>query len=146
MLKRAVSLFEITVGRVEHLRVAVLVVRTDEVLGLAGGGGAVPVPPAVVLVRKPARPHLTTVDILLRGAAVRGGGGGGGVLAVRVALVTHRTAGTVGEVGIVTAVVQQVEHLGVSLLIIRADVVPRLQARLTAPVPPAAFLSVILVK
>ena len=138
-MKLAVTLLDIllTEGQVKHLRVSVLVVRTEEVLWLAGWCGAVPVPPAVVSVGEPARPHLRAVDVLLRRAAVRRGGGGGGVVAVLVAFVTFGTAGTVGEILIVTPIIRQVVHLGVSLLVIGTDEVLRWEAWVTAPVSPA---------
>ena len=136
--KLAESLFVIiTVGDIEDLRDAVLVVRTEQVFWLTGRGGAVPVPPAVVFVWEPAGPRHSTVDVLLRGTAVRGGGGGGGVLTVSIAVVTLWPAGAVREVVVVTAVVGEVEHLGVSLLVIGTEVVGGVQAWLTVPVPPA---------
>jgi len=125
------------VGDIEDLRDAVLVVRTEQVFWLTGRGGAVPVPPAVVFVWEPAGPRHSTVDVLLRGTAVRGGGGGGGVLTVSIAVVTLWPAGAVREVVVVTAVVGEVEHLGVSLLVIGTEVVGGVQAWLTVPVPPA---------
>jgi len=122
---------------IKHLRVPVLVVRTQEMFGLTCWCRAVPVSPAVVFVREPARPHHRAVDILLRGAAVRGGGGGGGVVTVRITIVTDGPPGAVCEVLIVTPVVHQVEHLGVPVLVIGAEVVLRVEARLTVPVAPA---------
>jgi len=56
---------------------------------------------------------------------------------VGVALVTDGTAATVGEVVVVTAVVDEVEHLRVSVLVVRTDEVFPVQTRLTAPVSPA---------
>ena len=134
----SVSLYEIfTVVSIKHLRVPVLVVRTQEMFGLTCWCRAVPVSPAVVFVREPARPHHRAVDILLRGAAVRGGGGSGGVVTVRITIVTDGPAGAVCEVLIVTPVVHQVEHLGVAVLVIGTEVMLRVQARLTVPVSPA---------
>jgi len=122
---------------IKHLRVAVLVLRTQEMFRLTFWCRAVPVSPAVVFVREPARPRHRAVDILLRGAAVRGGGGGGGVVTVRVTVVTDWPPGAVSEILIVTPVVHQVEHLGVAVLVIGAEVVLGLQARRTVPVSPA---------
>jgi len=125
------------VSHIKHLRVAVLVIRTEEVLRLTGWCRAVPVSPAVVFVWEPAGPHLLTVDVFLRWAAVRGGGGGRGVVTVTIAVVTHWPSGAVCQVLIVTAVIRQVEHLGVAVLVIGTKVVLRIQARLTVPVSPA---------
>ena len=129
-----------TVSNIKHLRVPVLVIRTQEMFRLTGWFRAVPISPAVVFVWEPARPRHRAVDILLRGAAVRGGGGGGGVVTVRVTVVTDWPAGAVCEVLIVTPVVHQVEHLGVAVLVIRTEVVLRLQAWLTVPVSPAVVI------
>jgi len=71
---RVLGVVAALVGGVEHLGVAFLIVRTEEVFWLTVRGGAVPVPPAVELVSEPAGPGLLAVDVLLRGAAVGGGG------------------------------------------------------------------------
>ena len=126
-----------TVVSIKHLRVAVLVIRTQEMFRLTFWCSAVPVSPAVVFVREPARARHRAVDIFLRGAAVRGGGGGRGVVTVRVTFVTDRPPGAVCEIVIVTPVVHQVEHLGVAVLVIGTEVVLRLQTRLAVPVSPA---------
>lgn len=108
---------------IEHLRVAVLVIRTEEVLRLTARGGAVPVPPAVELVREPSSSLQLTVNGLLWGAAVRGGGGCGGVVTIGIALVTDWSAATVSQILVVTAVVEKVEHFWIAFLIIGTEVV-----------------------
>ena len=62
----------------EHHGLPLPVVGTEDVVRLGVGGGAVPVIPAVVLVREDAGPQVAAVHHLVRGQTVRAWGGGGG--------------------------------------------------------------------
>ena len=62
---------------VEHLGLAILIIRTDKVAGLAARD-AVPVLATVELVREVAIAHGRAVDLVVGGRAVLGGAGGGG--------------------------------------------------------------------
>ena len=91
----------------EHHGLPLPVVGTEDVVRLGVGGGAVPVIPAVVLVREDAGSQLTAVRHLVRGQTVRprgGAGAGGAVGGVRAGPAT-----TVHCLGRVTETVQRVE-------------------------------------
>ena len=131
----AVGLLQVVaavVGHVPHHELAVLVQVAEQVLRLRVLLEAVPVAAAVVGVRVPASPELTTVDLLILGGAVGGQGGRG--LAVVVALVADWPPVTLDVVPVVAAVIDGAVHLGVALLVIWTQNVFRAAALDAVPV------------
>jgi len=124
---------------VKHLGVTFLIIRTEEVLGLCFFVEAMPVPPAVVLVREPSGAHVLAAYLLVIRGAVWGNSWGG--FTVLIALVTYRPSVTLGVLSKVAAVIRKVIHLGVAIIIIGAEDMFSFRLSLvTMPVLPAIEL------
>jgi len=107
------------VGCVKHFGVPFVIIRTKEVLRLSFLVEAVPVSPAVVLVREPSGTHILAADLLVFRCAVRRHSRR--VFTVFVALVTDRPAITLGVLGKVASVVCEVVHLRFAVIVIGAQ-------------------------
>lgn len=127
------------VCQVKHLRVAILIIRTEEVLGLCLFVEAMPVPPAVVLVGEPSGTHvLAAYPLVIRGA-VWGNSWGG--LTVLIALVAYRSSVTLSVLSKVATVICEVVHFGLPIIIIGTeDMLSFRLSLVTMPVLPAIEL------
>jgi len=127
------------VCRVKHFRVAILIIRAEEVLGLCLFVEAMPVPPAVVLVGEPSGTHvLAAYPLVIRGA-VWGNSWGG--LTVLIALVAYRSSVTLSVLSKVATVIREVVHLGLPIIIIGTEDMLSFRLSLVAmPILPAIEL------
>jgi len=127
------------VCRVKHFRVAILIIRAEEVLGLCLFVEAMPVPPAVVLVGEPSGANvLAAYPLVIRGAVWRNSWGGFTVL---IALVAYRSSITLSVLSKVATVIRKVVHLGVPIIIIGTEDMLSFRLSLVAmPILPAIEL------
>jgi len=124
---------------IKHLRIALVIIGAKEMFSLSLLVQAMPVPPAVELIWKPACSEIFAADGLVLWGAVWGDSWG--VLTVCIAVITDRSSVTLGVCGKVATTIGKIIHLGVSIFIIRAhDVFSFSLSLVTMPVLPTVVL------